>query len=42
MDTRGKDALVAAGALAAITAGTYANLSWSAPRNARSTPRAWR
>ncbi|GAA1624975.1 histidine kinase [Nonomuraea maheshkhaliensis] len=32
MDTRGKDALIAAGALAAIVAGTYANLSWSGPQ----------
>ncbi|MEV4069143.1 sensor histidine kinase [Nonomuraea fuscirosea] len=32
MNTRRKDVLVAAGALAAITAGTYANLSWSGPQ----------
>ncbi|MFC4005908.1 sensor histidine kinase [Nonomuraea purpurea] len=31
MDTRRTDALTAAGALIAITAGTYANLSWTGP-----------
>ncbi|MET7336865.1 sensor histidine kinase [Nonomuraea sp. NPDC005650] len=31
MDTRTTDALVAAGTMAAITGGTYANLSWTGP-----------